>query len=157
MSHLVTHESTNPARPCLTSEIERDLVYSWWYGRWRSIRQLFFPLCLQALPHTVLSKLVLTRAFNFLPTYHTGKEETGKDCSFWLYFNIFNDIFARYSHLVTHESTNPARPCLTSEIERDLVYSWWYGRWRSILFGIFPLYFLYCHYSMSLFHSVSKM
>ena len=38
-----------------------------------------------------------------------------------------------YSQAVTHPSTNIARPCLTSVIRRELVYSRWYGRrhWSS--------------------------
>jgi hypothetical protein len=29
-----------------------------------------------------------------------------------------------YSQAVTHQSTNTAQPCLTSVIQRELVYSW---------------------------------
>ena len=36
-SHLVTHDSTNQARRCLTAEIGRDPVFSTWYGRKRSL------------------------------------------------------------------------------------------------------------------------
>ncbi|CAK8685418.1 unnamed protein product [Clavelina lepadiformis] len=42
-------------------------------------------------------------------------------------YNAYN---TRYSQAVTHPSTNRARGCLTSEIERDRVYSTWYGRRR---------------------------
>ena len=37
-SQAVTHPSTNPACSCLTSEIERDRVYSTEYGRIRTQR-----------------------------------------------------------------------------------------------------------------------
>ena len=33
-----------------------------------------------------------------------------------------------YSQAVTHPSTNPARPGLTSVIRREPVFSRWYGR-----------------------------
>ena len=36
-----------------------------------------------------------------------------------------------YSQAVTHPSTNPARPGLTSVIGREPVYSRWYGRKRK--------------------------
>ena len=39
-SQAVTHPSTNPACSCLTSEIERDRVYSTEYGRIRHERDL---------------------------------------------------------------------------------------------------------------------
>ncbi|CAK8685432.1 unnamed protein product [Clavelina lepadiformis] len=38
--------------------------------------------------------------------------------------------FNRNKKAVTHPSTNRARGCLTSQIERDRVYSTWYGRRR---------------------------
>ena len=40
-SQFVSNTSTNQAQQCLTSEIERDLVYSLWYGRWQSIHLHF--------------------------------------------------------------------------------------------------------------------
>ncbi|CAK8685390.1 unnamed protein product [Clavelina lepadiformis] len=38
--------------------------------------------------------------------------------------------FKRNKKAVTHPSTNRARGCLTTDIERDPVYSTWYGRRR---------------------------
>ena len=37
--------------------------------------------------------------------------------------NVLNHRDTRYSNPVTHVSTNPARPSLTSVIGRELVYS----------------------------------
>ena len=42
-----------------------------------------------------------------------------------------------YSQAVTHWSTDWARRCLTSVIGREPVFSTWYGRRRSIWWGIF--------------------
>ncbi len=38
-----------------------------------------------------------------------------------------------YSQAVSHPSTNQARPCLASEIRRDLACPGWYGRKRSTM------------------------
>ena len=41
------------------------------------------------------------------------------------------------SREITQHSTNPAQPSLTSEIGRDLVFSWWYDRGKR--FAHFPM------------------
>ena len=46
-----------------------------------------------------------------------------------------------YSQAVTHPSTNPARPGLTSVIRREPVFSRWYGRRRKSEVDIFKVVF----------------
>ena len=50
-SQAVTHPSTNPARPGLTSVIGREPVYSRWYGRRRKTRrQISEPIAKNGAP-----------------------------------------------------------------------------------------------------------
>ena len=57
-SHLVTHDSTNQARRCLTSVIGREPVFSTWYGRrhQQGVLRLFIrqPLVYTEGKHSVL-------------------------------------------------------------------------------------------------------
>ena len=43
-------------------------------------------------------------------------------------FSLSISPSSEYSGLISHPSTNQARPCLASEIRQDRARSWWYGR-----------------------------
>ena len=58
----------------------------------------------------------------------------------------------RYSQAVTHPSTNLARRCLTSVIEREPVFSTWYGRRQQLRYTICLICITWSERGLTLYH-----